>query len=108
MKKTIILFAILASLASLRLSAQEVQSVSVKDLAPAFGVNPLFLDDTAMAAQYLDSINTDYHTLTDTCVAINARVLAFQSVMMYDYPHRNDTVWVSDRIFLNDYNLYSG
>ena len=108
MKKTIILFALLASLASLRLSAQEVQSVSVKDLAPAFGVNPLFLDDTAMAAQYLDSINTDYHTLTDTCVAINARVLAFQSVMMYDYPHRNDTVWVSDRIFLNDYNLYSG
>ena len=108
MKKTIILFALLASLASLRLSAQEVQSVSVKDLAPAFGVNPLFLDDTAMAAQYLDSINTDYHTLTDTCVAINARVLAFQSVMMYDYPHRNDTVWVSDRIFLNDYDLYSG
>ena len=108
MKKTVIILTLFGALMPLGLLAQGVQSVSVKDLAPSFGVNPLFLDDTVYAAQYLDTITADYHTLTDSCVAINARVLAFQSVMMYDYPHRNDTVWVTDRIFLNDYNHYAG
>lgn len=108
MKKTIKLLTLIAALLPMALTAQETQPVSVKDLAPSFGINPLFLDDTAFAAQYLDTLNADYHTLTDSCVAVNARVLAFQSVMMYDYPHRNDTVWVTDRIYLSDYNHYAG
>lgn len=80
--------------------------MSVKELAPAFGVNPLFMDDTVLMGRYLDSIGADTHALTDSCVAINARVLAFQSIMLYDYPHRNDTVWVNQSTYLKDYDFY--
>ena len=89
------------------LSAQEARPISVKVIAPAFGVNPLFMDDTAVVRRYLDSIGSDNHALADSCVAINARVLAFQSIMLYDYPHRNDTVWVDDNTYLMDYNIYA-
>ncbi len=89
------------------LSAQEARPISVKVIAPAFGVNPLFMDDTAVVRRYLDSIGSDNHALADSCVAINARVLAFQSIMLYDYPHRNDTVWVDENTYLMDYNIYA-
>ena len=103
--KKIILILILATVAPI-LPAQEAMPLSVKDIAPAFGVNPLFMDDTVAAGRYLDSIGSDNHAVTDSCVAINARVLAFQSVMLYDYPHRNDTVWFNDNTYLKDYDFY--
>ena len=103
--KKIILILILATVAPI-LPAQEAMPLSVKDIAPAFGVNPLFMDDTVAAGRYLDSIGSDNHAVTDSCVAINARVLAFQSVMLYDYPHRNDTVWFNENTYLKDYDFY--
>ena len=106
MKKIILILTSLLFTLSTGLSAQEATPMSVKDLAPAFGVPPLFLDDTVVVGHYLDSIGADNHALTDSCVAINARVLAFQSIMLYDYPHRNDTVWVNDNTYLKDYNFY--
>ena len=106
MKKIILILTLLVVALPASLSAQEVYPMSVKELAPAFGVSPLFLDDTVAVGHYLDSISSDSHAITDSCVAINARVLAFQSIMLYDYPHRNDTVWVNENTYLKDYNYY--
>ena len=106
MKKIILILTLLVVALPASLSAQEVYPMSVKELAPAFGVSPLFLDDTVAVGHYLDSISSDSHAITDSCVAINARVLAFQSIMLYDYPHRNDTVWVNENTYLKDYNFY--
>lgn len=104
-RKTLLLLTVLfLSAASLR--SQDIQSVSVRNFAPAFGIQSRFLDDTSVVARFLDSLGSDNQSLTDTCVAINARVLAFQNVMLHDYRHSGDTVWVDSQLCLTDYDYY--
>ena len=56
--------------------------MSVKDIAPAFGLQARFLDDTMVVAQYLDSLAESSQVLTDTCVTFNARVLCCTTTAM--------------------------
>lgn len=105
MKKPLILLFILSLLLP-ALHAQDTIFLSVKDIAPTFGVPSRFMDDTAVAVRYLDSLQGGNQVLTDTCVSLNARVLAFQNIMLYDYRHQGDTVWVDAKTCLKDYNFY--
>jgi len=104
MKKFLFVSALLLPLVGLR--AQDIKVISVKNLAPVFGVPSRFLDDTAAVARYLDSLPDNNQLLTDTCVSLNARVLAFQNTMLYDYKHKGDTVWVNATTCLNDYDFF--
>lgn len=104
MKRTLILVAFCLTFIGVR--AQGVTTLSVKDIAPEFGIPAHFLDDTAVVALYLDSLPGNNQVLTDSCVSLNARVLAFQNVMLYDYKHKGDTVWVDATTCLKDYDFY--
>ena len=104
MKKTLTLLAFL--LPVLWLQAQDTVFLSVKDIAPSFGVQPRFLDDTLVVDRYLDSLQAKSHQLTDTCVSLNARILAFQNVMLHDYRHAEGLVWLDSRTCLKDYDHY--
>lgn len=89
------------------LHAQEAIPVSMKDLAPDFGIRPQFVDDTVHVARYLDSLACSNRALTDTCVNINAKLMAMENVLLYDYRHSDDTVWIDAAHYIEDYALYS-
>ena len=80
--------------------------MSVKELAPNFGIRPSFLDDTIHLLRYLDSLGGSNPALTDTCVTINAKLMAMENVLLYEYRHQDDTVWIDATHYLDDYPLY--
>ena len=86
---------------------QQTIPVSAKELAPNFGIRPIFLDDTIHVARYLDSLNGSYSAMTDTCVTLNAKLMAMANVLLYDYRHSNDTVWIDATHYIEDYNTYT-
>lgn len=87
--------------------AQDIIPISVKELAPDFGIRPIFLDDTIHVARYLDSLPSTNTSLTDTCVTLNAKLMAMENVMLYDYRHANDTVWIDASHYIDDYVYYT-
>jgi len=87
--------------------AQNIIPISAKELAPNFGIRPIFLDDTVHVARYLDSLNGTNSAMTDTCVTLNAKLLAMANVMLYDYRHNNDTVWIDATHYIEDYQTYT-
>lgn len=89
------------------LRAQDTIPVSMKDLAPDFGLRPQFVEDTLHVARYLDSLPANNHALTDTCVNINAKLMAMENVLLYDYRHSGDTVWIDAAHYVEDYAIYS-
>lgn len=103
MKKALILPLVLLACA---IHAQDIIPISVKELAPDFGIRPQFLDDTIHVARYLDSLPDANPQLTDTCVTLNAKLMAMENVLLYDYRHANDTVWIDATHYLEDYTLY--
>ena len=107
MKSHLVVCALLCLLLIPRSQAQERIPVSLKELSPGFGIRPLFLDDTVHILRYLDSLNGDYRTLTDSCVTINARLMAMENVLQYDYRHEGDTVWIDATHYIEDYASYS-
>ena len=86
---------------------QQAIPVSLKELAPGFGIRPIFLDDTVHLIRFLDSIGGTNTAMTDTCVTINAKLMAMENVLLYDYRHQNDTVWIDATHYIDDYNHYS-
>ncbi len=86
--------------------AQRAIPVSAKELAPNFGIRPIFLDDTIHVARYLDSLDGTNSAMTDSCVTLNAKLLAMANVMLYDYRHSNDTVWIDGEHYIEDYPHY--
>jgi len=88
--------------------AQNTIPVSAKELAPNFGIRPIFLDDTIHVARYLDSLNGTNSAMTDTCVTLNAKLMALANVMLYDYRHSGDTVWIDATHYIEDYQTYTG
>lgn len=105
MMKRVLLLAILCL--GWAVHAQQHIPMSVKELAPDFGIRPIFLDDTVHLSRYLDSLPLSNSALTDTCVTINAKLMAMENVLLYDYRHSNDTVWIDASHYLEDYKLYS-
>ena len=87
--------------------AQSPIPVSLKELAPGFGIRPIFLDDTIHVVRYLDSLGGTNTAMTDTCVTINAKLMAMENVLLYDYRHQNDTVWIDATHYIEDYGHYS-
>lgn len=81
--------------------------ISVKELAPNFGIRPIFLDDTVHLSRYLDSLGGTGSAMTDTCVTLNAKLMAMANVMLYDYRHTNDTVWIDATHYIEDYSSYT-
>ena len=105
MKKTLILTFLLAAMVGGH--AQAPIPVSLKELAPNFGIRPIFLDDTIHLIRYLDSIGGSNPALTDTCVTLNAKIMAMENVMLYEYRHQDDTVWIDASHYIDDYAHYS-
>lgn len=87
-------------------AGQHITPLSTRELAPGFGLRPDLIDDTATAGRYLDSIGASTSALADTCVAINARVLAFGNSLRHDYQMKGDTLWINPTQYLDDYDLY--
>lgn len=108
MNKHILLLSLyfIVSLAMVGGHAQTPVPVSVKELAPDFGIQPLFLDDTIHLVRYLDTLGGSNPALTDTCVTINAKLMAMENVLLYEYRHQDDTVWIDATHYLDDYPLY--
>ena len=109
-KKFLILLSLLLAALPGRLAAQDIIPVSVRDLAPEFGLRPQFLDDTIHWTLYLDSLSkagTTAPALTDSCVSSNARLMALSNVIQYDYRHFDDTVWIDASHYLEDYDQYA-
>ena len=88
-------------------SAQAQVQGSVRDLAPHYGVRAEFLDDTLNLTRYLQGLNVDNHTLTDSCVSINARLTTMSLALQHDYRRRGDTLWLSTTVYATDYALYA-
>ena len=86
--------------------AQNPIPISAHELAPNFGIRPIFLDDTIHVKRYLDSLNGNNSAMTDTCVTLNAKLMAMANVMRYDYRHSNDTVWIDATHYIEDYQTY--
>jgi hypothetical protein len=105
MKKSILFILLLTAM--LGSHAQSPIPVSLKELAPGFGIRPIFLDDTIHVVRYLDSLGGTNPAMTDTCVTINARLMAMENVLLYDYRHQNDTVWVDATHYIEDYAHYT-
>ena len=105
--KRILLLLVLSSYLLPPLVAQE--QASVRDLAPQYGIRPEFLDDTNNLIQYLEALGVpgDNHALTDTCVALNARLATFSLALQHDYRHKGDTLWLSPTTYATDYRRYS-
>lgn len=80
--------------------------VSVRHLAPRYGIPPQILDDTLQLHQYLQSLPPDNHALTDTCVTLNARLTTLGIALQHDYPHRGDTLVIAADTIATDYNAY--
>lgn len=87
--------------------AQKTIPISARDLAPNFGIRPIFLDDTIHVARYLDSLDGTNSAMTDTCVTLNAKLMTMANVMLYDYRHNNDTVWIDATYYIEDYQAYT-
>ena len=81
--------------------------MSLKELAPSFGIRPIFLDDTIHLLRYLDSLGGSNTAMTDTCVTINAKLMAMENVLLYDYRHLGDTVWIDATHYIEDYTHYT-
>ena len=86
--------------------AQQVVPLSMRDIAPEFGIRADFLDDTIHLVRYLDTLTGDNHTHTDTCVTLNARLMTMQNSIRYDFRHSKDTIWIDATTYLSDYNDY--
>lgn len=87
---------------------------SVRDLATQYGIRAEFLDDTNNLIQYLNALQvqlansgSDNHALTDTCVALNARLATFNLALQHDYRRNGDTLWLSRTTFATDYRQYA-
>ena len=105
MKKLLVLtFYLLLLLGS---HAQQPIPVSLRELAPSFGIRPIFLDDTIHLLRYLDSLGGSNPAMTDTCVTINAKLMAMENVLLYEYRHQNDTVWIDATHYIDDYSIYT-
>lgn len=107
MRKHILLATVLLCITSFASKAQDIIPISVRELAPDFGIRPLFLDDTVHIARYLDSLPGDNHALADSCVTLNSRLMAMNNVLLYDYRHSSDTVWIDASHYLDDYASFS-
>ena len=107
MRKYIYITALLLCLASFHTKAQDTIPISVKELAPDFNIRPLFLDDTIHIARYLDSLGGENHAIADSCVTLNSKLLAMHNVLLYDYRHSGDTVWIDATHYLEDYVFYT-
>ena len=103
--KRLLPFLFLAALIPAR--AQHTVPVSVRDLAPGFGIPAFFLDDTVHFVHYIDTMNADNPTRTDSCVSFNSRLMTLQNAIRYDYRRRNDTVWIDAGTYLADYDEYN-
>ena len=103
--KRLLPFLLLAIVAPAR--AQQTVPLSVRDLAPGFGISAQFLDDTVHFVRYIDTMNADNPTRTDSCVSFNSRLMTLQNAIRYDYRHSNDTVWIDAGTYLEDYNEYN-
>lgn len=99
--------ALLVCMTAISIHAQSTIPMSVKEIAPDFGIRPQFLDDTIHITRYLDSLNGSNQAMADTCVTLNSRLMAMSNVLLYDYRHTNDTVWIDATHYLEDYSQYS-
>lgn len=102
-----ILLAILLVTSVLGLRAQQLVTLSVRDVAPDFGVRAQFLDDTVHFIRFVDSLPPSNQQRTDSCVSLNSRLLALQNTLRYDYRHSGDTLWLDGATFINDYADYA-
>lgn len=102
-----IIFAILLLTCSLSLRAQQLVTLSVRDVAPDFGLRPELLDDTIHFVRYLDSLPDNNQLRTDSCVSVNARLLTLQNTLRFDYRHSNDTLWLDGATCITDFPDYN-
>lgn len=86
--------------------SQSPTPMSVRELLPIYGIQAQFLDDTSHFVHFLNTLNGDNSAMTDSCITLNAKLMAVENALLYDYRHVNDTVWIDASHYLDDYTEY--
>jgi len=106
--KRFLLLLVLSSYLLPPLVAQE--QGSVRDLAPLYGIRTEFLDDTLNLIRYISDLQAQSNSqsiVTDSCVAINARLATFNLALQHDYRRHGDTLWLSSTRFATDLRRFA-
>ena len=80
--------------------------LSVADLLSNYGLDSAQVNDTAVAASYLDSQPRDYVALTNLCVSLRTKAQTALNSLNNDYPHRDDLIWIDSNIVVADFAIY--
>ena len=80
--------------------------LSVADLLKNYGLDSAQVNDTAVAARYLDGQPKDYVALTNLCVSLRTKAQSAINSLTNDYPHRDDLVWIDSTIVVADFAIY--
>lgn len=97
---------LLAALHSpLACQAQEPVMMSVTEMLSGFGIDTAMVNDTSVAAAYLDSLPQDYVALKSYCSMVRDQVQSTVSTIE-SYPHRDGLIWIDETTAIPDYDVY--
>ena len=80
--------------------------LSVGDIMGNYGLDTVWVNDTAGAIAYLDAQPQDYVALTNLCVSIRTKAQKAISSIENDYPFRDSLIWIDSNTVLADYPIY--
>lgn len=80
--------------------------LSVKDILSNYGLDTMWVDDTAGVMQYLSEQPQDYVALTNLCVSIRTKAQSVIRSVENDYSFRDSLIWIDSNTVLSDYPIY--
>ena len=80
--------------------------LSVADILPNYGLDTVWVNDTAGVMAYLDEQPQDYVALTNLCVSIRTKAQKVISSIENDYDFRDSVIWIDSNTVLADFPIY--
>lgn len=88
---------------------KQATTLSVRDIASNYNINPAFLSDTLNFVATLDSIDdNDNLMMASYCNEIGRRVHDMKLSLKNDYRVEGNNIWIDNRTVVNDYLFYEG
>lgn len=91
------------------LRAQRVDTplvISVGDILQNYGLDTVWVNDTAALMRYLDEQPQDYVALTNLCVSIRTKAQRAMRSIESDYEFRDSLIWLDENTVISDYPVY--
>lgn len=90
-------------------SSAKITTLSIRDIAGNYHIDPAFLTDTANFVASLDSIDdNDNLMMASFCNEISRRVHDMKMSLKNDYRVEGNLIWIDNRTVVNDYPFYEG